>query len=104
MHHRPPLEPGRAAADPLRGFNEANSVDAVFGCGPLMRNLWNALSSGRRGGYAGSAAELESLVIAAIRGGDVIMVKGPLGSCMKAIVNALARRFPHKAACGDAAM
>ena len=69
-----------------------------------MRNLWDALSSGKRGGYAGSAAELESQVVAAIRAGDVIMVKGSLGSRMKTIVNALEKRFPGKAALDDAAM
>jgi UDP-N-acetylmuramoyl-tripeptide--D-alanyl-D-alanine ligase len=70
----------------------------------MMRNLWDALSSGKRGGYAGSAAELESQVVSAIRAGDVIMVKGSLGSRMKTIVNALEKRFPDKAALDDAAM
>jgi UDP-N-acetylmuramoyl-tripeptide--D-alanyl-D-alanine ligase len=88
-----------------RGLNEAvkaNSIDAGF-CGPLMRNVWDALSSGYRGGYAGGVAELESQVVAAIRVGDVIMVKGWLGSRMKTIVNALEKRFPDKAAPDDAA-
>ena len=38
------------------GLNEAikaNHVDLVYCCGPLMRNLWDALSTGKRGGYAG---------------------------------------------------
>jgi UDP-N-acetylmuramoyl-tripeptide--D-alanyl-D-alanine ligase len=101
------LELGPASADLHRGLNEAvkaNGIDMVFCCGPMMRNLWDALSSGKRGGYAGSAAELESLVAATIRDGDVIMVKGSLGSRMKTIVNALEKRFPDQAARGDAAM
>jgi UDP-N-acetylmuramoyl-tripeptide--D-alanyl-D-alanine ligase len=77
---------------------KANHVDLVYCCGPLMRNLWDALSTGKRGGYADSSASLEVQAVAAIRPGDAIMVKGSLGSKMKLIVNALERRFPGKAA------
>jgi UDP-N-acetylmuramoyl-tripeptide--D-alanyl-D-alanine ligase len=100
------LELGPAGADLHRGLDEAvkaNGIDLVYCCGPMMRNLWDALSSGKRGGYAGSSAELESQVVAAIRPGDVIMVKGSLGSRMKKIVNALEKRFPDRAALDDAA-
>jgi UDP-N-acetylmuramoyl-tripeptide--D-alanyl-D-alanine ligase len=74
---------------------EANRVDLTFCCGPLMRNLWEALPSGCRGGYADSSAQLESQVVGAIRAGDTVMVKGSLGSKMKPIVAALEKRFPH---------
>jgi UDP-N-acetylmuramoyl-tripeptide--D-alanyl-D-alanine ligase len=99
------LELGPASADLHRGLDAAvksNGVDTVFCCGPLMRNLWDALSTGKRGGYAGDAAGLESQVVAAIRAGDAIMVKGSLGSRMKTIVTALEKRFPGKAALDDA--
>ncbi|MCA1457853.1 UDP-N-acetylmuramoylalanyl-D-glutamyl-2,6-diaminopimelate--D-alanyl-D-alanine ligase [Bradyrhizobium sp. BRP22] len=76
----------------------ANNIDLVYCCGPLMRNLWDALSSARRGGYADSSASLETQAVAAIRPGDAVMVKGSLGSKMKRIVNALEKRFPGKAA------
>ena len=76
----------------------ANRIDLVYCCGPLMRNLWDALSSGKRGGYAESAAGLEAQAVSAIRAGDAIMVKGSLGSKMKTIVNALEKRFPGKTA------
>ncbi|WP_438274309.1 UDP-N-acetylmuramoylalanyl-D-glutamyl-2,6-diaminopimelate--D-alanyl-D-alanine ligase [Nitrobacter sp.] len=95
------LELGPGSADLHRGLTEpinANAIDMVFCCGPLMRNLWDALSSGRRGGYAEGSGALESQVVAAIRAGDVIMVKGSLGSRMKVIVTALERRFPGNAA------
>jgi UDP-N-acetylmuramoyl-tripeptide--D-alanyl-D-alanine ligase len=101
------LELGPAAAQLHRGLIEAiqaNHVDLVYCCGPLMRNVWDALSSGKRGGYAGSAAALESQVVAAIRAGDAIMVKGSLGSKMKPIVNALEKRFPGKTALDDVAV
>jgi UDP-N-acetylmuramoyl-tripeptide--D-alanyl-D-alanine ligase len=42
-------------------------------------------------------------VIAAIRAGDAVMVKGSLGSKMKIIVNALERRFPGGSAADEAA-
>jgi UDP-N-acetylmuramoyl-tripeptide--D-alanyl-D-alanine ligase len=71
----------------------ANAVDLVFCSGPLMRGLWNALPSERRGGCADTAAALEPQVIAAVRAGDAIMVKGSLGSAMGPIVKALARRY-----------
>jgi UDP-N-acetylmuramoyl-tripeptide--D-alanyl-D-alanine ligase len=95
------LELGTGSADLHRGLTgpiNANAIDMVFCCGPLMRNLWDALSSGRRGGYAEGSGALESQVVAAIRAGDVIMVKGSLGSRMKVIVTALEKRFPGNAA------
>ena len=82
----------------------ANHIDLVYCCGPLMRNLWDALSTGKRGGYAESAAALEAQAVAAIRAGDAIMVKGSLGSKMKTIVNALEKRFPGKTALDEAAV
>jgi UDP-N-acetylmuramoyl-tripeptide--D-alanyl-D-alanine ligase len=101
------LELGPTSAALHRGLNEAikaNHIDLVFCCGPLMRNLWNALSPGKRGGYAESAAALEAQAVAAIRAGDTIMVKGSLGSKMKTIVTALEKRFPGKAAHNEAAV
>jgi UDP-N-acetylmuramoyl-tripeptide--D-alanyl-D-alanine ligase len=76
---------------------EAAAVDLVFCCGPLMRSLWEALPTGRRGGYAETAAALEPAVLDAIRDGDAVMVKGSLGSKMGPIVKALERQFPRQA-------
>jgi UDP-N-acetylmuramoyl-tripeptide--D-alanyl-D-alanine ligase len=95
------LELGPTGPALHRGLAEAvkaNHVDLVYCCGLLMRNLWDALSTGKRGGYADSSASLESQVVVAIRPGDAIMVKGSLGSKMKLIVSALEKRFPGKAA------
>jgi UDP-N-acetylmuramoyl-tripeptide--D-alanyl-D-alanine ligase len=83
---------------------KANHVDLVYCCGPLMRHLWDALSTGKRGGYAESAAGLEAQAVTAIRAGDAIMVKGSLGSKMKTIVNALETRFPGRTALDEAAV
>jgi UDP-N-acetylmuramoyl-tripeptide--D-alanyl-D-alanine ligase len=73
----------------------ANAVDLVFCCGPLMRVLWEALPASRRGGYAEDSAALEAQVLPAIRAGDVVMVKGSLGSRMAPIVKALQRNYPR---------
>jgi UDP-N-acetylmuramoyl-tripeptide--D-alanyl-D-alanine ligase len=101
------LELGPTAPELHRGLIEAvraNQVDLVYCCGLLMRNLWEALSTGRRGGYAKDSEALESLVTGAVRAGDAIMVKGSLGSKMKTIVNALEQRFPGKTAADDVAV
>ena len=63
-----------------------------------MAALWQALPSASRGGYAKSAAELEPQVLAAIRGGDAVMVKGSAGSRMGPIVKALVRRHSTESA------
>ena len=82
----------RALSKPIA----ANAIDLVFCCGPLMRNLWQALPASRRGGYAEDSAALEPQVLAAIRAGDVAMVKGSLGSRMASIVKALQRTYPRQ--------
>jgi UDP-N-acetylmuramoyl-tripeptide--D-alanyl-D-alanine ligase len=79
----------REIAEPIG----ANRIDLVFAAGPLMENLMEALPGDRRGGYAGTAAELEDTVLKAVRPGDVVMVKGSNGIRMGRIVNALKDRF-----------
>jgi UDP-N-acetylmuramoyl-tripeptide--D-alanyl-D-alanine ligase len=94
------LELGPRGADLHRELAEAvpeNGVDLVFCCGPLMRALWEALPSNRRGGYAETSNALESHVLAAIQPGDAVMVKGSLGSRMGPIVKALQSRYRGEA-------
>jgi UDP-N-acetylmuramoyl-tripeptide--D-alanyl-D-alanine ligase len=88
------VELHRALAGPIA----AAKVDLVFASGPLMQALWEALPSSHRGGYAETAAVLEPAVVAAIRDGDAVMVKGSLGSKMGPIVKALERQFATPAA------
>ena len=59
---------------------EAADVHLAFLAGPHMRALWDALPESRRGAYADTAADLAPKVIEAVRPGDVVMVKGSLGS------------------------
>ncbi len=79
-----------------------NSIDLVFCSGPLMAELWRALPSERRGGYAETSAALEAQVLAVVRAGDAIMVKGSLGSKMGPIVKALVRQFSRAPAAAPA--
>jgi len=74
-----------------------NAVDLVFCSGVLMRSLWDALPSGRRGGYADTSAALEPEVLGAIAANDAVMIKGSLGSRMGPIVKALKRRYAREA-------
>ena len=84
----------RELVDPV----EASGADIVFAAGPLMRNLVEALPADRRGGYAGTAAELEPAVLASVRAGDVVMVKGSKGILVSRIVKALKERYGAGAA------
>ena len=95
------LELGAQGVGLHRGLAEpiaAAGVDLVFCSGPLMRALWEALPSGTRGGYAETAAGLQPAVLAVLRDGDAVMVKGSLGSKMGPIVKALERQFARPAA------
>ncbi|MGI9383237.1 MAG: UDP-N-acetylmuramoylalanyl-D-glutamyl-2,6-diaminopimelate--D-alanyl-D-alanine ligase [Methyloligellaceae bacterium] len=74
-----------ALADPV----DAAGVDVVFACGPQMATLYEALPEARRGAHAPNSAELEGPLLAAVRAGDVVMVKGSLGSRMGPLVEAL---------------
>src|SRR6476646_11134815 len=99
------LELGPAGAELHRALADAietAEIDLVFCSGPLMRALWEALPSRARGGYAETAAGLESTVLAAIQAGDAVMVKGSLGSRMGPIVRALERQFPRQATLNQA--
>jgi len=80
----------RELTDPIR----EHGIDVVYCAGPLMESLWQALPVERRGGYAKDAGALEADVVAALRGGDAVMIKGSFGSRMGPIVKALARRYP----------
>jgi UDP-N-acetylmuramoyl-tripeptide--D-alanyl-D-alanine ligase len=87
-------ELGERGADLHRELLEpvlAGGIDLVFCCGPLMRSLWEALPSERRGSYAETSGALESQLLAAVRPGDAIMIKGSLGSRMGLLVKALQR-------------
>ncbi len=54
-----------------------------------MRVLYDALPDERRGAYAERSQGLETALLETVRAGDVVMIKGSLGSAMGLLVEAL---------------
>jgi UDP-N-acetylmuramoyl-tripeptide--D-alanyl-D-alanine ligase len=75
-----------------------SGTNIVYACGAGMAHLWEALPAPRRGAYAETAQELEDAVLRGLRGGDVVMIKGSLGSRMMPLVEAIKARYPERAA------
>jgi UDP-N-acetylmuramoyl-tripeptide--D-alanyl-D-alanine ligase len=67
----------------------AAGVELAFLIGPLMRGLHDLLPENMRGGHWGDSQSAVGPVRAALRGGDVVLVKGSLGTRMAPIVEAL---------------
>ncbi len=70
-----------------------NAVDLVFAAGPLTHALFRSLPPNLRGLWGESSAAIEGALADGIRAGDVVMVKGSLGSRMGPLVAALKERF-----------
>lgn len=64
-------------------------IDQVFCAGPLMQSLWRALPAARRGAWAPTASGVTRDLIAAVRPGDTILVKGSKASDAHALAAAL---------------
>jgi len=80
----------------------AAGIDLVFTSGAAMAALHEALPRAMRGGHAAGAAEATRALAAALRPGDVVMVKGSHASGMGAVVEALCAGIgaPKRAANG----
>jgi len=78
---------------------DAAGADLVFATGANMAHLYGALPAGRRGAWAETSDAIAAPLLAAVRAGDVVMVKGSLGSRMAPLVEAVKARFgsPHAA-------
>jgi len=86
-----------ALAEPL----DKAGVDLVFTAGGDMAHLHEALPASRRGAHAANSKALAPILAAALRPGDVLMVKGSHGSRMDLVIAALAARpAPALAAAG----
>ena len=68
-------------------------VDKVFACGADMTWLWKALPGDMHGACTATSQELIEPLLGSIQSGDVIMVKGSLGSKMGLVVKAITDRF-----------
>jgi UDP-N-acetylmuramoyl-tripeptide--D-alanyl-D-alanine ligase len=67
----------------------AQNSDLVFCCGPLSKNLFDALPAHQRGGHFPDSAALAPALRAALQPGDAVLVKGSLGSRMSLVIAAL---------------
>lgn len=64
-------------------------IDTVFCCGPIMQALWEKLPEAMRGAYAPQSKGLIDPVCDALIDGDIVTIKGSLGTNMAPIVRAL---------------
>jgi UDP-N-acetylmuramoyl-tripeptide--D-alanyl-D-alanine ligase len=67
----------------------ASGASRVFLCGSHMKALWHKLAAAQKGAHQPDSAALAAEVAGALRAGDVIAIKGSLGSKMKAVVDAV---------------
>lgn len=81
----------------LAGDIAAAKADLVFLCGRHMRALWSEIPQSSRGAWRETSVELVPDLISRVRRGDVVLVKGSLGSRMAVIVEALKKREPATA-------
>jgi len=92
------LELGAKSGELHAGLAEtitANGIELVFTAGPQMEHLHNALPRDVRGVHAADSERLAKLLVDLVQAGDVITVKGSLGSRMARVVDAL--REPRRA-------
>lgn len=65
------------------------NIDLVYTCGPLMKNLHEALPANQRGAHKDNSKDMATIVPDVMIPGDVVMVKGSNGSKMSVVVEAV---------------
>ena len=75
----------RALSKPLLAAN----VDLLFCSGPQMRGLFDAMPAEHQGAWAPDSQALAAIVAERLGAGDVILVKGSLGSRMARVIERL---------------
>ncbi|MBA9067284.1 UDP-N-acetylmuramoyl-tripeptide--D-alanyl-D-alanine ligase [Methylobacterium sp. RAS18] len=84
---------GEALHRELADAVAANGIDLVFAVGPLMAHLFEALPMTVRGTAAPTAEGVTDAVLATLRPGDAVMVKGSNSMRMVRIVEAVKARY-----------
>ncbi len=79
---------------------QAANVSLVYTCGPLMKNLHDALPEQSRGVHKDNSTELAKIVPDVLVPGDVVMVKGSHSSRMDVVVEAM-RQMPGRKQKGE---
>ena len=74
---------------------KASNIDLVYTCGTHMQNLYDKLPANQRAVHKNTSAEMAQIVPDVLVPGDVVMVKGSLGSKMGTVIEAL-RALPDK--------
>jgi len=91
------LELGETGPALHAGLSEALDsahVDVLYAAGPLMAQLFQATPEHRRGLHAATSEQLKDALLSGLRPGDVVMVKGSLGSRMGPLVEAMKSQWP----------
>jgi UDP-N-acetylmuramoyl-tripeptide--D-alanyl-D-alanine ligase len=73
---------------------DAAKVDVLYAAGPLMANLWARVPAHKRGAHAEASDGIRDALLAGLKAGDVVMVKGSLGSRMGPLVEAIRAAHP----------
>ena len=66
-----------------------NGIDLVLACGPLMRELFERLDPAVRGAWSEASTGLVRPLLQTLSAGDMVMIKGSLGTNMAPLVAAL---------------
>jgi UDP-N-acetylmuramoyl-tripeptide--D-alanyl-D-alanine ligase len=90
------LELGAQAVELHQGLRQAidaAGVDLVFASGPNMAHLYALLAPGQKGAWAERSEGIREALVASVKPGDAVMVKGSNGSRMAPLVEALKAQF-----------
>lgn len=87
---------GPALHAELSGPIDEASTDVVYAAGPLMAHLWEKVPGARRGGYGETSDQIRDGLLGGVRAGDVVMIKGSLGSRMGPLADALRNQYPPR--------